>query len=771
MWDDDAHVTNNATLTSLDGLRRIWVEPSALPQYYPLVHTSFWVEARLWGMAPFGYHLDNVLLHILNSLLLWTFLRRMCVPGAWLAASVFALHPVHVESVAWITERKNLLSAFFYLLAAMGFLHFFGVRGREDSNGGDESEGERKHASHEADAALHSAVGLPAEEARVVGRHDGDHVPSAPNEPIGTAGSLAFGAGGTGDEWHWYAAGFLLFLLALLSKTVTASLPLALLILLWWKKKRVGLRDLAALAPLVVLGAALGFVTVWLETHHVGAQGRDWTLSFLDRALIAGRAPWFYLGKILWPAKLTFFYPRWTLDPTVWWQDGFPLLTAATVVILWMLRRRLGRGPLAAFLFFLVTLGPALGFFDVFPMRYAFVADHFQYLASVGPIAFFAAMVALGAGRGREHALGSGLAERRFGTLFPKTLFPRTERPGDKVDLAESPNLSSPLGGATVAGSAKRTRIPNPPAGLMSRTRGGKGRGAEAVHSGPPGPSVGLRLTALVLVVLLGALTWSRAGAFRDAETLWRDTVLKNPGAWAAHNNLGLILARRGDIDGAVARYTEALRLHPNFVEAHCNLGNALLKLGRRDEAIAHYSTAVSLEPGYTVARYNLASALLAKGDERGAIEHLTEVVRLEPALGPAHEKLALALQRSGRLGEASEHEAEALRLRAWFLSTHETAAVRNGPLAVQLAERARDVGKEGPRSLRAAILDTLAASYAETGRFDDAVRTARSALDLAREAGEVDLSAGISTHLQSYEAGRPIRDPSMSRLTVASRK
>jgi hypothetical protein len=327
VWDDDQHVTENPTLTSLAGLQRIWLDPTALPQYYPMVHTTFWVERHLWGLRPFGYHLVNVLLHLANAFLLWYLLEHLAVRGAWLAAAIFALHPVHVESVAWITERKNVLSGLFYLLAGACFLRFLGL------------------------------------------------------------------LGGVTRRWSWYVAGFVLFLCALLSKTVTATLPLALFLVLWWKRDRVRGRDVAPLVPPLAVGVAFGLVTLWIERHHVGAQGDLFTLSPLSRWLLAGRALWFYASKIVWPSRLSFFYPRWPVDPAVGWQYLFPLAAASVVVSLWVARRRIGKAPSAAVAFFAVTLFPALGFFDVYPMRFSWVADHFVYLASAGLIALVAAAV------------------------------------------------------------------------------------------------------------------------------------------------------------------------------------------------------------------------------------------------------------------------------------------------------------------------------------------------------------------------------------------
>ena len=334
IWDDGEYVLNNTLLRSGDGLRRIWLEPRATPQYYPLVHTSFWVEHRLWGLEPAGYHAVNVALHAANAALAGAVLSALAVPGAWAAAAVFALHPVHVESVAWVTERKNLLSGLFYLSSLLCLLRFF----------------------------------RPAP-------------PGSAPEP-GTR------------PWTLYAAGAALFAAALLCKTVTLTLPAALLLLLWWKRGRVEPRELLLTAPLLAAGVAMGLLTAALEKHHVGAQGADWGFSLVERLLIAGRAAWFYLGKLLLPRGLTFIYPRWEIDAGVWWQYLFPAVWALLLAALWAARGRAGRGPLAAALIFLVTLAPALGFVDFYPMRYSFVADHFQYLASLAPIALAAALAA-----------------------------------------------------------------------------------------------------------------------------------------------------------------------------------------------------------------------------------------------------------------------------------------------------------------------------------------------------------------------------------------
>ena len=319
IWDDDDYVENNANLTSARGLIDIWLAPRSSPQYYPIVFTTFWVEHQLWGLNATGYHVVNVLLHATAALLLWRVLVALEIPAAFLAACLFAIHPVHAESVAWITERKNVLSGVFYFASALTYLHWT-QRGR-------------------------------------------------PRD---------------------YVIALVLFIAALLSKTVTSSLPAALLLVIYGKRGRVTQRDIAALAPFFVVGFALAMTTVYLERAHVLAVGPEWNLAAIDRILIAGRAVWFYLAKLVLPANLSFIYPRWTIDPRDAVQWAFPIGVIVALAVLWRMRDRWGRGPLVAALIFVGTLVPALGFFNIYPMRYSFVADHFQYHASAAMIVLIA---------------------------------------------------------------------------------------------------------------------------------------------------------------------------------------------------------------------------------------------------------------------------------------------------------------------------------------------------------------------------------------------
>lgn len=358
IWDDDDYVSENVLLDEPDALSRIWGEPGATPQYYPVVFTTFWLEAKLWSrgddgslasLNTFGFHFANVLLHTLSALLIWRVLRKLALPGAWFVAAVFALHPVHVESVAWITERKNVLSGVLYLAAFLAYLRFCKI-------------GEQAAASAVPDETVSKK-----EQKRRAAKQANTEEPRASR------------------TWPFYLLAAVLFAGALLSKSVTASLPASLLLVLYWKRG-VKLNDVLLLVPFFIMGITAGSHTAEIEREVVFRFDADLGVDGLEHLLVAGRAIWFYAGKLLMPVNLTFMYPRWDLDIASFVQWLYPLLAGGALFVTWVLRNRIGRGPLVALLFFGGTLIPALGFVDVFPMYYSFVADHFQYLASLGVI-------------------------------------------------------------------------------------------------------------------------------------------------------------------------------------------------------------------------------------------------------------------------------------------------------------------------------------------------------------------------------------------------
>jgi len=517
IWDDDDHLTANPAMTAPHGLRMIW-SSLAISRYYPLTLTTFWVEHRLWKLNPVPYHLVNIALHAINGFLIFLVLRRLRVPAAWLAAGLWVLHPVNVESVAWVTELKNTQSGFFFFCALLCFLRF-------------EEQTERR----------------------------------------------------------WYLLALLCGACAVLSKPSTVVLPLVLLLCAWWERGCWRRTDFVRTAPFFALAFGMSVLTIIEQRGHIARQGEaEWTMGIAERFVVAGKDAWFYAGKVLWPANLTFVYPRWEVTAHSAWS-WLPLAAAAASgVILAVWRRQAwGRAGLLGLGFFVVALLPVLGFFDVFYFRYSFVADHFQYLASLGITACAASGIAYVLGRNR---------------LWP-----------------------SPMGGVICS----------------------------------------------VLLMTLACLTWRQGHIYRNSESLWRDTVKKNPGAWIAHDLLGNIGMQAGKLNEAMGHFEQALRLKPDYPEALNNLGVALDQVGRPQEAISHYEQALRLRPYYADPYYNLGIALARSGRAREAVACYEQALRLKPNYAEAENNLGNALVALGRVQEAIGHWKQALRLKPDFAEAH----------------------------------------------------------------------------------------------------
>src|SRR5271165_3008519 len=489
LWDDAAHITR-LDLQPASGLGRIWSDLYATQQYYPLLHSAFWIEHRLWGDSTLGYHVANVLLHAAAAALLVLVLRQLKVAGACLAGLIFAVHPVCVESVAWISEQKNTLSLVLYLLSAMAYLRF-----------------------------------------------DRDR------------------------RWPGYALAFILFVLAILTKTVTATLPASLLVMFWWQRGRLSWRrDALPLIPWFALAAAAGLLTSWVERTVIGARGARFDLTLAERLLLAGRAVWFYLGKLALPAHLAFIYPRWDAKASSAAWTGYLAAAVLVTAALWALRGR-SRGPLAAWLFFVGSLFPALGFVNIYPFIFSYVADHFQYLASIGPIAAASAGVAWLLDRAPPAVRGAGWGLAAFFVAALAALSYLQSR-----DYADEFTLYT----ATIRRNPECWMAYNN-LGLWYEGRGDAD---------------------------------SATAHFREAIRLKEDFA-------AAHNNLGSVLAKKpGRLGDAIAEFREAVRLQPSFADAHANLGTALLKTpGGQDEAVAECREALRIKPASAEAHNNMGNA------------------------------------------------------------------------------------------------------------------------------------------------------------------
>jgi tetratricopeptide (TPR) repeat protein len=583
VWDDDQHITLSQALRTPQGLATIWARPGAVMQYYPLVHTSFWLEYHLWQLDPFGYHLVNVLLQAVNAILLWRVLEKLQVRGAWLAAAIFAIHPVHVESVAWISERKNLLCGAFYLSSLLAYLRFRPL--------GTVPRGSAERQAGETPAPLR-------------------------NQPV----ENRLG------RWYWLALA--LFVGAMLSKTVACTLPVTILVVTWWKRGSIKQRDLGLVTPFLAVGAALGFVTVWVEIYRTGASGAGWSFTSFDRVLIAGRALWFYAAKLLWPENLTFIYPRWTIDAGDWRQWMFPLGAALVALALWAMHRRIGRGPIAAAAFFIITLGPALGFFNVYPMRYTFVADHYQYLASIGLIV---AVVAAGARMFQERALRMTVSLAVLGLLSAATW-----RQGHAYQSSET------LWRATLAR--------NPDCWMAHNNLGielaqhGDLAGARAEYQ----EALRIDPASYESYTNLGNLLMQQSPTTDAVAEYWKALRIE-PGYIHGRYDLAVALGRLGRADEAIAQYQIVVELKPDEADAHYNLGVSLAKQGRLDEACRQFAEVVRYQPESVNAEYNWGFALVMRGDSTGAIRHFRAALQIDPGYAAAHYGLGMALLRTGQ--------------------------------------------------------------------------------------------------------------------------
>jgi tetratricopeptide (TPR) repeat protein len=714
IWDDESHLTRNPCVVGPLGLKEIWTTTQAV--YYPLVLTTFWALHKFFGLNPLPYHLLNIFLHAASAILLWRVLQVLRVRGAWLGAALWALHPVMVQSVAWVTELKNTQSCVFYLVSILFFLKW------EDQGRGTSGPPQRR---------------------------------------IGDRGSLVF------------ALSLLFFILATVSKPSVVMLPFVLALCVWWIRGKIRWRDTLALAPFALISVVASAWTIWEQKFHVRAVGPDWAQTFPERLIIAGKAIWFYLGKLVWPHPLIFIYPRWDVDSSKVFAY-LPLMAAmAAVIALWFIRAQFARASFFAAAYYVICLFPVLGFFSVYFFRYSFVSDHFQYLASMGPLALIGAGIAAFLGR------------------FCKT----------PAGFVCDPDVVS-RSGSTIA-SLRWQLVPS--AALCG-----------------------------ILLVSVGFLTWRQTAEYHNLFASYTATLRKNPECWMAHYNLGIVLSAQGEADQAIEHYKQAVALRPDYGEAHYNLGRLLVErgqvddaiahyeraaainpadaeaknnlgvtlfaIGRADDAIAHYRKALEIRPDYSEASCNLANALIAKGDFDGAIAAYTACLAAIPDHEEARYNLASALLRKGRADEAitqyqkllethyesadahanlgsawlakghvrdaieeytralqiSPENLAALSNLAWLLATSADPSLRNGSEAVRLAERADSASSRS--ETHPTILRILAAAYAEAGEFAAAQETARNGVQAANMQGNTHLADALQSDLALYDLGLPFR-------------
>ena len=666
IWDDDAYVTDNRLLEDFSGLGKIWslrlitksdgrqYLTSHTVHYYPLVFTSFWLDSHLWGQAnPTGFHVVNVLLHIANALLVWIICTRLGFSWGFVAAAIFALHPAEVESVAWITERKNVLSGLFFLLTLFSYLRF--------------DQSRRK---------------------------------------------------------VFYLIALGCFILALLAKTAICTMPAFLLLILWLRHRRIPWADALLLIPFFAAGAALGMFTAYLERYTLGGVGTELQAAFWQRCVIAGRAMFFYSYNLLCPLKLIFIYPRWKPEEFSFLGLIWPGLVIVITFTLWYWRKSIGRAPLVAWAGFAITLFPALGFFNVYAFNFSFVADHWQYHASI----FFIALVV-----GLGHSLYMLLCARGSKLLF-----------GPGVQILLTSIVLLPLGYLTYT----QSRIYDNVETLWSKT----------IESNPE-----------------AWMAWNnRAGEYftkGEYELAIRDldqAIKLNPSWPNAYNNRGRAYLKIGEYELAIQDLSKAIEFDTSHYLGYlpyANRANAYASNGQDELAIRDFSKAIQLNHNFAMAYANRGAIYERKGEHELAIKDFRKAIELNPTFAPTHFSMAVSLQRQGKAKEAVSYYLQALRLQAdwlpvmnnlaWILATHQDAEVRDGAEAVRLAERACELSQYK----LPVTLDTLATAYAEAGQFDQAVKNAEKAIKLAQASGKETLAKAIQDRLELYKVKRPYRE------------
>ena len=597
IWDDSSMLTANPCIAGPLGLRQIWTTHFA--DICPLTLSALWLEHALWGFSPAPYHVVNVLLHAAGAFVLWRVLCCLRIPGAWLGAALWALHPVEVESVAWVAELKNTLSGLFFLGAVFFFLRWLEVR---------------EHAA---------------------GEHGGRGPGSRP----------------------LYGLSLLCAALAMASKSSTVVLPVVLGLCVWWLEGRVRWRQVVSLVPLLLLAAAASAVSLWTQRTSLAlSSDAQWARPWPGRLVAAGEAVWFYVGKLLWPHPLIAIYPRWHVDAGRW-PEWLPLLAviAALSLLGWRRGSPWGRPCFFAGAYFLVAVTPVLGLLDNTGFRYSLVFDHFQYLASMGPLALAGAGMVRLARRTLPGSVWWQSAPGAAVLLVLGTLcWQRSEVYQDEETfwtdtVAKNPDCWSGHGNL---GSALLLK------GQLDEARA---QYEQALATNPNYAEAHSNLGVIFL----------RQGKVEEAIAQVEKAVAVNPYSAEAHNNLGMIFLRQGKIAEAVAQVERAVAINPYYVEAYSNLGNALFAQGQVDEAIAAYERALAINPGYHYVYFNLGNALFAEGQVDGAIAEYEKALAIHPDYAEAHSNLGNAFLAKRQLDEAIVQYEKALAINADYAEAH----------------------------------------------------------------------------------------------------
>ena len=669
-WDDDIFIRDNPDLHSGRGLIDIWTRPDPIRNYYPVTHTTHWLEFRIWWAWPPGTYAIDVLLHAANALLVFALVRTLGLSAraAWLASLLFALHPMLAASVAWLAERKNLLGTLFSLLALIAYLKYC----REGRLGP-------------------------------------------------------------------YRLSLVYMLAGLLSKTAVLTMPASMLAADWLILRRRGWKTVGPLLPMEIAGGVLS----WIKGGQEHAAGYTFAEPWPLRPPAVASALWQYLLKLAWPLDLRTIYPRWHVE---WSPAWIAPLAALLLVILaaWLLRRRIGGVVQWCGVHFLITLLPISGIAAFGYLYHAPLADHFVYLAAVGPVIATAWLA--------ELAAGAACAR------FAARATPAQQAPpqcGGALRGWTARAIAAYAGGAVVCSALgwltlQRVPVWNGPVAFWSQTLAGN----------PDYEFARRRL----------AQSYNDERRFAEALPVWERVIAArtadDPNSAQDQSNYGAALSELGRATEALACFERAISLDPNFAPAHFNLGYTLYRRGQGGPAIRHLEEATRLRPEYWEARNVLTELYARAGDYKSAYEHARRAVEAYSYNPDLQLALAHTASRVGNHAEAVAAADTALRLRpgwpqaqaelAWLLATAPDADQRRPGEAVKLAELA----VRATQGTLARPIFALAAAHAAAGRFGQAIDTATQAAHVARAAGDRALAAEIEQATFMFRNSQPLKGP-----------
>jgi protein O-mannosyl-transferase len=636
IWDDDHLIWRSETMAAegYEGLETIWLSKE-MPDYYPITWSTLWLEYRLYKADAMGYHVSNVAQQIIAALLLWLVLLKLKIPGAWLAAMIFAVHPVNIASVAWVSERKNTLSIIFYLLSIYLYLKH--------------DDGDRPAWSSwpYCGAVASFILGLLCKTSIVV----------LPVVLIGCilwrrrkiplldlalfvmlpmalllGGCLSYLKDRVADK-QWIND---------LSLLLGVAGGLLLLGCLWWRRRKPGIRIVFESLPFFFLATAASVASVWFQYNRAIKGTVVRTEDMFSKVATAGAAVWFYIYKALIPLDLSMVYTRWNVKPSTeypeslfWFAPGLALIALA--VWMWSQRRRPWVRPVAfAGVYFVLCLLPVLGFFDIYFMIYSFVADHWQHLAIIGIITL---VVGVGAWAIRNRPLAANVAGvgvwLAAAAAILLVVFQRWQ---DSLGTLGIVLLFGPILAAAAVAAVL----------LWEKLRQPRNFGA---------------VTATMVVMALAVLTLDKTPVYENEGALWPDVLKRNPGCWIGEYNLGThISSVRGDSEGGLVHLERAVKIRPQYPPALNNYALALHQLGRSQESLKYFDMAIKAKPYYAEAHFNYGLALekLNRSDE--AMEHFGAARQYKPGYPEVLYSMGVSFQKRGQIEKAAQHFDWALR-------------------------------------------------------------------------------------------------------------